>query len=69
MFTLTPACFYENEALGTGNIFIIQGTALSMLDGQVVSGTIDEFKCGKNFRKLPLDGLIERKDVVEGGEG
>jgi len=41
---------------------------LSMLDGQVVSGTINEFKCGKNFRKLPLDGLIERKDILEGGK-
>jgi len=66
MFTLTPACFHENETLSTCDIFIAQGTALSMLDGQVISGTINEFKCGKNFRKLPLDGLIEGEDILEG---
>lgn len=68
MFTLTPACFHEDEALSTCDIFITQGTALSMLDSQVISSAINEFKCGKNFRKLPLDGLIEGEDILEGGK-
>lgn len=41
---------------------------MSVLDSQVISGTINEFKCGKNFRKLSFDGLIERKDILEGGK-
>lgn len=60
VLTLAAASFHEDETFGTLDFFITQGSTLTVLDSKVVSGAVNEFKSGKNFRELSLDGLVKR---------
>jgi hypothetical protein len=54
----TAAGFDEDEALGTLEVFIAKGAALPVFDREIVRGTIDEFKRGKDLGELALDGFV-----------
>jgi hypothetical protein len=49
----------KDETFGPLNIVVAQSTTLSMFNGEVVRGAVDELECGKDLGELRFDGLIQ----------
>lgn len=65
VFALPTTGLHKNEALSSVNVFLVERTALSVLDSKFIRLPVDKFEGGENLGQLAFDFLVQGLYVVE----